>query len=144
MHEHYFNTLNVMTPFPHSIGLDATLIEARTFMKEHGIRHLPVTKDGELHGIITDHDIKIMLSPEFGYPDPKELMVFDVYVAEPYIVDISTRLSAIASTLVERKIGSAIVTKNDKLVGILTTRDVCRVLAKFLLDQENPEDGEVA
>ena len=144
MHEHHFHTLNVMTPFPHSIGLDATLIEARTFMKEHSIRHLPVTKDGELHGIITDHDIKLMLSPEFGYPDPKELMVFDVYVPEPYIVDISTRLSAIASTLVERKIGSAIVTKNDKLVGILTTRDVCRALAKFLVDQENPQGGEVA
>ena len=144
MHEHYFNTVNVMTPFPYSIGLDATLIEARTFMKEHGIRHLPVTKDGELHGIITDHDIKIMLSPEFGYPDPKELMVFDVYVAEPYIVDISTALSAIASTLVERKIGSAIVTKNGKLVGILTTRDVCSAVAKFLIDQENPGDGEAA
>ena len=97
-----------------------------------------------LHGIITDHDIKIMLSPEFGYPDPKELMVFDVYVAEPYIVDIATSLSSIATTLVDRKIGSAIVTKNDKLVGILTTRDVCRALAKYLIDRENPDDGEVA
>ncbi|MGR8948880.1 MAG: CBS domain-containing protein [Gammaproteobacteria bacterium] len=144
MHDHYFSILNVMTPFPHSIGLDATLLEARAFMKEHNIRHLPVTKEGELHGIITEHDIKLMLSPEFGYPDPKELMVFDVYVPEPYIVDISTSLSSVTSTLVERKIGSAIITKHGKLVGILTTRDVCRALAKFLTDRENPEDGEVA
>lgn len=144
MHDPHFNILNVMTPFPHSVDLGASLLEARQFMKEHKIRHLPITKDGELCGIVTDHDIKIMLGPEFGSPDPNELSVLDVYVDDPYVVDIATHLASIVSTFVERKIGSAIVTKQGKLVGILTTRDVCRALAEYLNERDNPGGDEAA
>ena len=48
MHDPHFNILNVMTPFPHSVDLGASLLEARQFMKEHKIRHLPITKDGRI------------------------------------------------------------------------------------------------
>ena len=144
MHDPHFNILSVMTPFPHSVELNASLIEARMFMKEHNIRHLPVTKEGELCGIITEHDIKLMLGPEFGSPNPEELSVLDVYVPEPYVVDIATHLASIVTTFVERKIGSAIVTKQGKLVGILTTRDVCRALAGYLNERDNPGGDEAA
>ena len=144
MQDPHFNILNVMTPFPHAVDLGASLVEARLFMKEHNIRHLPVTKQGELCGIITEHDIKLMLGPEFGSPKPEELTVEDVYVNDPYVVDIGTHLRGIVATFVERKIGSAIITKHGKLVGILTTRDVCRALAEYLQDRDNPDDDEAA
>ena len=144
MHDPHFNVLNVMTPFPYAVDLNATLTEARSFMKEHNIRHLPVTDQGGLCGIITDHDIKLMLGPEFGYPNPEELSVLDVYVPDPYVVDIATHLSSIVTTLVERKIGSAIITKQDKLVGILTTRDVCQALADYLNERDHPDGNDAA
>ena len=144
MHDPHFNLLNVMTPFPHAVDLGASLVEARLFMREHNIRHLPVTKGGELCGIITDHDIKLMLGPEFGSPKPEELTVLDVYINDPYVVDIAAQLKSIVKTFVERKIGSAIVTKQGKLVGILTTRDVCRALAEYLEARDTPDDDEAA
>ena len=144
MHDSHFNILNVMTPFPHAVDLNASLIEARKFMQEHSIRHLPVTTEGKLCGIITDHDIKLMLGPEFGSPKPEELSVLDVYVSDPYVVDIATQIVSILTTFVDRKIGSAIVTKHDKLVGILTTRDVCRALAAYLKERAKPGGDEAA
>jgi CBS domain-containing protein len=38
----------------------------------------------------------------------------------------------VARTMAEHHIGSAIVTKNDKLVGIFTVTDACRALAEIL------------
>jgi CBS domain-containing protein len=40
----------------------------------------------------------------------------------------------VLDTLAERRIGSALVTKDDKLVGIVTSPDVCRALATLIRD----------
>jgi acetoin utilization protein AcuB len=121
-----------MTPFPHSIDIDAPLAEARAFMRRRRIRHLPVTEQGALVGMVTDRDIKLMLGPDFGYPPEKELKVRDVCVDKPYIVAASTPLSSVARAMADRHIGSAIVTKQRKLVGVFTTTDACRALAEVL------------
>jgi CBS-domain-containing membrane protein len=49
-----------MTPFPWHVHLDDHLGHAREVMRERGIRHLPVTDDGELVGIVTDRDIGLV------------------------------------------------------------------------------------
>jgi len=41
-----------MTPFPYSVGINAPIAEAQEFMREHKIRHLPVTEDGTLIGVV--------------------------------------------------------------------------------------------
>ena len=138
----YFSILNVMTPFPHAVDVDASIHEAREFMMQKSIRHLPVTERGELVGLLSDHDTKIMLGPDFGYPKETELVVRDVYVEEPYIVDISAPLLGVLDTMVGRHIGSAIITKHRKLAGILTSRDVCQALALYLKSKEPPGEGD--
>jgi len=42
--------------------------------------------------------------------------------------------------MAENHIGSAIVTKNDKLVGIFTVTDACRALAEVLGDHGELSD----
>ena len=143
MHD-YFSILSVMTPFPYSIGPEAHIQEARALMRQYKIRHLPVSQGGEVIGLVSDHDIKLMLGPEFGYPKESELKVDDVYVDEPYVVDISTPLLDVLNTLVARHIGSAVVTKHNKLAGIVTARDVCAALASFLESKKPPSPDEVA
>ena len=64
-----------MSPFPYSDAIDAPILEARKLMLEHHVRHLPVTRDHELKGIITDRDIKLLLGPELDYPNPREMTV---------------------------------------------------------------------
>jgi CBS domain-containing protein len=85
-----------MTPFPYSIDIDAPLSEARAFMRRRRIRHLPVTSQGTVVGLITDRDIKLLLGPDFAYPAEKELVVRDVCVEDPYIVPASTPVAVVA------------------------------------------------
>ncbi len=126
-----------MTPFPYSIDVDAPLSEARAFMQRHRIRHLPVTAHSAIVGIVTDRDIKLVLGPDFAYPPENELRVRDVCVEDPYVVPATTSVAVVADTMAKRHIGSAIVTKRGSLVGIFTSTDACRALAR-LLGPERP------
>jgi acetoin utilization protein AcuB len=130
-----------MTPFPYSIDVDAPLQEAHRLMREHRFRHLPVTSGGRLVGVLTDRDIKLVLGPDFGSPDERELKVRDAYVERPCVVSASTPVAAVARTMAENHIGSAIVTKNDKLVGIFTVTDACRALAEVLQGNGEPPNN---
>jgi acetoin utilization protein AcuB len=121
-----------MTPFPYSVYVDAPLEQARELMLEHRFRHLPVTSGDAVVGMLTNRDIKLVSGPEFANPDPRKLTVRDVYVDRPCIVPASTPVSRVARTMAENHIGSAIVTKNDKLVGIFTVTDACRALAEII------------
>jgi acetoin utilization protein AcuB len=121
-----------MTPFPYSIGVNAPLQEARKLMSEHHFHHLPVTSGEAIVGMLTARDIKLILGPEFGRLDERQLKVRDAYIEPPCIVHASTPVSTVARTMADNQIGSAIVTKDDKLVGIFTVTDACRALAQII------------
>ena len=61
-----------MTPFPHSIDVDAPLAEAREMMRRGQFRHLPVTSARNIVGIVTDRDIKLVLGPELDGAKARE------------------------------------------------------------------------
>jgi acetoin utilization protein AcuB len=132
--------LAFMTPFPFSIDIDAPLAEARAFLRDRHIHHLPVTRDGVLAGILTDRDIKLALGPDLDSPPERELKVRDVYQPDSYIVEAGALLQDVAVAMAERHVGSALVTRGGKLVGIFTTTDACRALARVLHDQ-HPDPG---
>lgn len=137
--------LAFMTPFPYAIDILAPLAEAHAFLRERHIRHLPVTREGRLAGILTDRDIKLALGPDMGSPPERELRVEDVYQPECFVVDATERLDDAAAAMAERHLGSALVTRNGKLVGIFTTTDACRALVRILREQHpHPEPDIVA
>jgi acetoin utilization protein AcuB len=131
----------VMTPFPYSVDAGASVNEAQEFMRTHDIRHLPVTEDGGLVGIVSDRDIKLMLGPDFAYPDGQELKVHDAMVAEPYTVDLSERLDQVLAHMAEHHLGSVLVTRKEKLVGVFTVTDACGHFAEFLREQVRRSGG---
>ena len=142
---HVPQILAYMTPFPYSVDVDAPLAEAHAFLRERHIRHLPVTDRGQLAGVLTDRDIKLALGPDLGSPPERELSVRDVFQPDAYVVDAGTPLLAVAATMAERHLGSALVTRGERLVGIFTTTDACRALARVLHEQyPDPEPDEVA
>ena len=125
-----------MTPFPHSIDVDAPLEDAHKLMRGRRFRHLPVISGGEIVGVLTDRDIKLVLGPDFGSPDERELRVRDAYVERPCVVPASTPVAKVARVMAQNRIGSAIVTKHGKLVGIFTVTDACRALAEIIGDHD--------
>ena len=123
---------SVMTPFPHFVEVDDSLIGARTLMVRHQVRHLPVKEDGALKGVLTDRDLKRALDPELGLPPKDELFVRDVFMPEAYVVDLSEPLDRVLEHMATSHIGSALVTKSGRLVGIFTATDACRTFCQYL------------
>jgi acetoin utilization protein AcuB len=129
---------SVMSPFPYAIDICAPIGQARKLMLEHHVHHLPVTGANELKGIVSDRDIKLLLGPEFGSPDPHELTVEDAYVEDGYAVDLETPLAVVVRHMTEKHLGAALVTKQHRIAGIFTAEDACRVLADYLDERFNP------
>jgi acetoin utilization protein AcuB len=115
---------SVMTPFPWSIDVEEGLDEAKAMMAERGIRHLPVSEDGELVGVLSERDLLNR--------DAEDLTVEDACRRDAYIVDRATPLARVAFEMARRRIGSALVTREGKLVGIFTSTDACRSLGELL------------
>lgn len=134
----------VMTPFPHSIAPSASLDEAQSMMATHDIRHLPVCDNHQVVGVLSERELRAGLALRDAGTAPIQVKVDDVCLKEPLLVDLDARLDVVATEMAIRRIGSAIVMRGDKLAGILTTTDVCRLLAEYLRDLAGPEDDDVA
>jgi len=123
---------SVMTPFPYVVQVNDSVLAARALMVEYEVRHLPV-KDGQtLLGVLTDRDLKRALDPGLGLPPKEELFVRDVFVQDAYVVDIAKPLDDVLAYLSSHHIGSALVTKDGRLVGIFTLTDATRLFGEYL------------
>lgn len=134
---------SVMTPFPFSIGDTAPISEAQAFMRAKKIRHLPVTRDGVPIGLISDRDIKLVLGPDFAYADPNELTVSQAMIKDAYSVDLTTRVDSVLDHMAKHHIGSVLVTRKGKLVGVFTATDACRAYCDHLRDEFGPPGGDM-
>jgi len=134
-----------MTPFPYSVDLDASFDEASELMGRHNVRHLPVTRDHQVVGVITDRDMTSAMHVHSQSSGAVGLSVSDLYMADPYIVSVDEPLDNVLLTMAGRHIGSAIVTKAGKLVGMFTSVDACRSFGEYLRENfPQPTDDEVA
>ena len=121
-----------MTPFPYSVDVDASFDEASELMGHHNVRHLPVTKDRQVVGVITDRDLTSAMQVQSKSSEFGGLSVSELYMADPYIVSIDEPLENVLLTMAERHIGSAIVTRAGKLAGMFTSVDACRSFGDYL------------
>lgn len=119
-----------MTTTPHSIGSEQTIAKAASVMSLHQIRHLPVLHGGNLLGILTDRDIKLIES--FKDVDVTKVSVEEAMTERPYTVSPDAPLDEVVQTMAEKKLGSAVIVQNHKVVGIFTTVDACQALAELL------------
>lgn len=120
----------VMTPMPHTIGKDISLKQAMGMFREHNFRHLPVQDGGKLVGVLTDRDVKLVMSIQ-GATD--QLTVEDAMTPDPYTVTPQTPLDRVTDEMAEHKYGCVIVRQeNGKVVGIFTATDALRYLSEKL------------
>ena len=117
-----------MTTAPHTVRPDLTLAAADKIMHEHGVRHLPVLKGGQLVGLLSQRDIRLIES--FKDVDAANVQVVEAMSQDIYEVPPTVYLDEVVTTMAEHKYGSAIVVQNNEVVGMFTTVDACRVLAE--------------
>jgi CBS domain-containing protein len=70
--------------------------------------------------------------------DKSRLRVRHLLLPDPYVVEMTTPLAAVAREMAVRHIGSAIVLRHGRLAGVFSTVDACRLLGEFLEDRFHP------
>jgi len=120
----------VMHPLPHTIGINQTIARAQEMLREHQIRHLPVCDRGRLCGVLSDRDIEFALRVDRR--PPEELRVNDCFTPDPLAVEGNASLESVARTMATQRIGCVVITENERVKGIFTTVDACRVLGEVL------------
>lgn len=123
-----------MTRSPHWIGAREALSEARSFMTEYKIRHLPVLKEGRLVGVLSDRDLHVVQSiAQSSFEVRGEAIPVEFAMTpDPYAVAPSTPVDEVARVMAERKYGSAVVIERGVVIGVFTTTDALRALADAL------------
>jgi len=116
-----------MAPVPIVIDKDAPLSEAHRLMRQHQIRHLPVMDGPTLVGLVSVGDLHLMET--LKDIDSATVPVSEAMTKELYTVAPETELRTVALNMYSRKLGSALVVQDGKLVGLFTTVDALRVLA---------------
>ena len=128
-----------MTTNPHSIGFDQSLRSAAAMMDKHRIRHLPVLNGNHVIGILTDRDLKFALSMKDV--DAESVKVEDICKEEVYIATPNSMLEEVVQNMATKKIGSALIMDNHKLVGIFTSIDALNALVDLLNKREHGSCG---
>lgn len=109
-----------MRSHPTTIGSGATLEEALALCRSNGIRHLPVLRDGELAGILSDRDLRRAVGAgQDGSTPVDELMTSPVRCIGPRLP-----LAEAAGIMIDRRLSALPVVDRDRLVGILTSTDL--------------------
>ncbi len=113
---------------------DDSIHQLKKKIKTVTYRHIPVVSKGEVVGILSDRDFKILqLIPEHQDVRIREIMHDDVYT-----VFEGSRMEEVAFEMSKRKIGSAIVKKaSGEVEGIFTTTDALNALIEILRGDVN-------
>lgn len=126
----------IMTPEPKTLRPDQTLLDAMCFLRDHGVRHIPIVDaDGRLEGVLTDRDVKratpsALLS---GQRQVWEEVVRGTKVAKVMTRDVvtatpDTPLREGVRRFVEDRIGCLPVVEGARVVGIVTAHDLLKVM----------------
>jgi acetoin utilization protein AcuB len=122
---------NIMTNKVLAVEENTRLQKIRDEMKRHQIHHLPVMGKGQiLVGMISDRDLLRHLNPELKASS---------IMSTPLIVAIdSTPVKSIAQLFIQENISAVpIIDYREKLVGIVTHRDILKCLMRQnILNQE--------
>jgi IMP dehydrogenase len=110
---------------PITLPKDATVADAKNNMKEHSIGGIPVIDDnGLLIGIVTNRDLR--------FEKNNDRKISEVMTSENLVTTkVGTSLKEAEGILQENKIEKLpVVTNDNKLVGLITFRDITKVTLK--------------
>ena len=126
------NVADLMSTDLVTLTEDETLDHAQRCMARGRIRHLPVVSGGRLVGVVTDRDVAALENDPNASALASGSSVREVCSLDHYSVGPDAALHDVLEVMAERRIGSAIVTEADRIVGLFTATDACRVLAEHL------------
>ena len=128
---------DIMTPNPVAVAPSASVLTARRLMARHAVRHLPVVVGGSLVGIVSDRDLRVgdkaladaLTTLRSDLVSGRYRAIEAVMTRPVQTVTPGTELHVAAETMRTLRISSLPVVADGRLIGILTTDDLLKVLA---------------
>lgn len=130
---------NIMTRHVLSVTEADSLKSVLQLFRKHAFRHLPVTKDGAVTGIISSTDInRLSFGALFDNQEDADEAVLDmlsvpqVMSSHPETVTEDAPIHEVARLFVNKGFHALPVVADQELTGIVTTTDVIR----YMLEQQ--------
>ena len=155
---------DVMTPKVISVGADEAVVNAARLMLQHQISGLPVVdKKGELVGIVTEGDflrrgelgtqrrrpkwLEFLVGPgklaqEYVHASSKKIE--DVMTPDPRTIGEDESLEAVVDMMERHRIKRIPVTRDGRVVGIISRANLMHALASLARDVSPPAGGDSA
>jgi acetoin utilization protein AcuB len=135
---------DIMTPNPCTVEPDDTLGEVIRLMKERGCRQLPVVKEGEIVGIVTDRDVRLAMNSPFVAHDGEDNITLMRHIPaeacmtpDPVTIDADAPVEVAADLLCAYKFGGLPVVRGGDLVGIITVTDILAYTIRLIRQMED-------
>ena len=119
-----------------AVDVDDSLLDAKNLFEKHSVRLLPVMREGELAGVITEGDLKRASGSQATTLESHEILyliaeikVKEIMSNEPITVPFDFTIEETAEVLFENNIsGAPVVDPEYSVVGIINQNDLFRVL----------------
>jgi len=147
----YYQTMQADTPIsrimtrkPETVAPTDTMEAVRLIFEKHGFHHIPVVDDGKLVGLVSYTDYLQLIRSVFD--NNQEIRANEKVLNAVVVKDVMTKsllcLSADDSTETALRIFKAnqfhslpVIDDKNRLVGIVTTYDLMRVLESVFLER---------
>jgi acetoin utilization protein AcuB len=119
------------TPNPVTANENTSIDELRALMTTYGVRHLPIVRNGDVVGLVSDRDLRIAQGLSAAHQ--LQVLAADIMSIDPVSVKADTPLDEVALTMSDRKIGSVLVHEADgTFLGIFTLTDALNALIEVV------------
>lgn len=119
------------TPNPIVADEETHLNELLQKMKQHEIRHIPIVREKQVVGIVSDRDLHIAsaLNPS----NEKTILAKNIMSTDPFTMPSSATLDEVAYEMSKQKIGSTIINdENGEFLGLFTSTDALNALIEII------------
>ena len=99
-------------------------------MLEHRVRHLPVLDGGRIAGVLSERDLFMVES--LPGVNPTDVRVEEAMVENVFTVEPDAPIGEVVETMIARKLGSAVVSEGERVIGVFTTIDALQALHELL------------
>jgi len=111
------------------VNPSTSIAEARKFMREFGIRHIPVVESGKMAGIVSDGDILLASTLREGRIDVPDRPVSSIMSRNVVTCFPTSSLRDIAAAMIRLQISCIPVVIDQRILGIVTSTDLLRIIA---------------
>lgn len=141
MQQYQSQVADWMRSDPATIRSNASLVDAYDLMQEAGVRRLPVVDRNSVVGIITLSDILREMPPLVDVGDRETRLmlttkkVSDVMTFDPVTIQSEDTIQDAAERMLEYQVSGLPVLDGDRLVGIITEKDIFRLVTEMLSEE---------